>query len=310
MTRASAALLVAGLVIPSGAFAQSSSWIVSAPYDAGRVPPAVLLAQNRELQVSRLVQLPPTPSDSDDAREVRLLLQQLLAQHPPSVRAVFQADPSLLQDPDYLARYPRLQAFVAQHPEVASAPVYFFGQPFSETPPDATAQERAQQRALGVMHDLLIGLIFLIVGVTAVVVVAALLRQALDYRRWVRQSRVQTEVHSKILDRMQSNEDLLAYIQTPAGQRFLESGPNPLEAEPSRVAAPLSRILWSVQAGMILSALGVGLWIIQGNVMDEIAPAFHAMGVIALMLGLGTILSAAASYVLSKRLGLLAAQKG
>ena len=51
------------------------------------------------------------------------------------------------------------------------------------------------------------------------------IRTVVDHRRWLRQSRVQVEVHSKILDRMTSNEDLLAYAKTPAGSRFLESAP-------------------------------------------------------------------------------------
>ena len=51
------------------------------------------------------------------------------------------------------------------------------------------------------------------------------IRTVVDHRRWLRQSRVQVEVHSKLLDRMTSNEDLLAYAKTPAGSRFLESAP-------------------------------------------------------------------------------------
>ena len=30
-----------------------------------------------------------------------------------------------------------------------------------------------------------------------------------DHRRWLRQSKVQTEVHTKLLDRFTSNDDLL-----------------------------------------------------------------------------------------------------
>ena len=53
-----------------------------------------------------------------------------------------------------------------------------------------------------------------------------LIRAVIDHRRWLRLSRVQTEVHSKLMDRMTTNDDLLAYIQSPAGRRFLAgSGP-------------------------------------------------------------------------------------
>ena len=41
-------------------------------------------------------------------------------------------------------------------------------------------------------------------------------------RRWQRLTKTQTDAHSKLLDRLTSHEDLLAYIQSPAGKRFLE----------------------------------------------------------------------------------------
>ncbi len=59
-------------------------------------------------------------------------------------------------------------------------------------------------------------------------------RTVVDHRRWLRQSRVQVEVHTKLLDRLTSNEDLLAYAQTPAGSRFLESAPLELGAQRAR----------------------------------------------------------------------------
>ena len=48
--------------------------------------------------------------------------QQLLREHPPAVGEVLQPDPSLMSRPDYLAPYPRLAAFLKQHPEIARNP--------------------------------------------------------------------------------------------------------------------------------------------------------------------------------------------
>ena len=273
---------------------------------------AVLLASSVGFPVPAFAQLSDSETfieaqvrDPNDARQTRRLLQQLLLEHPPAVRVVLQADPSLLNRKDYLAPYPRLAAFLEQHPEVARDPAFFFGvgpgYSVIRTPDDRTPQERA----LGVLENVLVGTAFFIVAMTVLLVLGALIKQAIEHRRWVRQSRVQTEIHTKILDRLQSNEDLLAYIQTPAGRRFLEAGPSPQDAAPPHVGAPFARMLWSVQAGVVLASLGVGLWIVQRSVMDEAAAIFHALGVIALMLGLGAILSAAASYVLSARFGLL-----
>ena len=100
---------------------------------------------------------------------------------------------------------------------------------------------------------------------TFLVIVGSVARQVVDYRRWVRQTRMQMDVHTKILDRMQSNEDLLAYVQTPAGRNFLEFTPWRPRAGTTSGAAPFGRILWSVQAGVVLAALGIGLRFAQGH---------------------------------------------
>jgi hypothetical protein len=130
-------------------------------------------------------------------------------------------------------------------------------------------------------------------------------RSIIDHRRWLRLSRVQAEVHTKLLDRLTTNEDLLTYIQSPAGRRFLESAPISMEQEPRAAAAPVGRIIWSLQAGLVLAALGAGFWFVQQNVSAEAAEGFFIIGVLALSLGVGFTASALLAYVVSTRLGLV-----
>ncbi len=135
-----------------------------------------------------------------------------------------------------------------------------------------------------------------------------LVRMLVDHRRWLRQSRVQTEVHSKLLDRFATNDDLLKYIQSPAGKRFLESGPIALEPDmqPRNVGAPFGRIFWSVQAGAVLLLSGLGLQFVgQRQQWEEVGQPLSSMGILVVAIGLGFLISAAASYFLSRRLGLL-----
>ena len=106
-----------------------------------------------------------------------------------------------------------------------------------------------------------------------------------------------------------SNEDLLAYVQSPAGRHFLESAPITVESGPRPMGAPLGRILWSVQAGVILATLGGGLTLLQRNVPEEVAPAFYVLGMVVGALGVGAMISAVVAYFLSARLGLLPAPK-
>jgi hypothetical protein len=147
-----------------------------------------------------------------------------------------------------------------------------------------------------------------VVGTVFVVVSSLLIwliRLVIDHRRWLRLSRVQTEMHTKLMDRLTSNDDLLAYIQSPTGRRFLESAPITLDGESRPTGAPYGRILWSLQAGIVLVALGIGFWFVQNDVMPEIAEGFHILAVIAIALGAGFAASAFASYFISRRLGLL-----
>jgi hypothetical protein len=103
---------------------------------------------------------------------------------------------------------------------------------------------------------------------------------------------------------MQSNEDLLAYIQTPAGKRFLESAPIPMES-PRSIGAPLGRILWSAQAGAVLTVLGIGIVLVSQTTLEEVAPPLAAMGAIVMALGMGFLVSSGLAFILTRRFGLL-----
>jgi hypothetical protein len=233
------------------------------------------------------------------AEETRQRLQEMLWQLPPAVRGVLQYDSTLIDRPGYLDPYPSLQAFLKQHPEVSRNPTYFFGSPTPQRGPSP----------LEAFAAILAGTGLFIAFMTLLVLVGSVASQVVDYRRWVRQTRMQIDVHSKILDRMQSNEDLLAYVQTPAGRNFLEFTPGSTRPEPRFPGAPFGRILWSVQAGVVLAAFGIGLRYAQGTVPEEIMPAFTVLAVIVMSLGIGAVISAVVAYFLSSRLGLLPSRR-
>jgi hypothetical protein len=120
--------------------------------------------------------------------------------------------------------------------------------------------------------------------------------------------KVQTDAHTKLVDRLTSNDDLLAYVNSPAGQRFLTASPvtaAPPDSLAMPINAPINRILWSVQAGIIIAAAGIGLWIAKNNVVTEAAQALQVFAILAVALGLGAVVSAVASWLLSKQLGLV-----
>lgn len=246
-------------------------------------------------------QVPALVSDPD-AESTRQALMQMLEKYPPSLGRVLRLDPTLLRDEGYLATYPELAQFLAQHPEVARNPDYYLGHVRGLNnwePTDARSQAIAVWNNMIESTAVLLG-IALFIGAFIF-----LFRSLIDYRRWSRLSKVQTDVHTKILDRFSSNEDLLAYIRTPAGSRFLESAPISLDTAGPTPAPPLNRILWSVQAGIVLGALGLGILFMAGRAPEEVAQGILAAGVLAIAIGLGFIAAAGVSYVLSQKLGLL-----
>ena len=237
-----------------------------------------------------------------DARETRQRLQELLRQHPPAVGEILQRDPALAR-PDYLAPYPALVSFLQQHPEIARNPSFFFGDyQFRENEQPQNPSYRMVEEVFEYVS------IMVVVGIIAGAVIW-LIRAIIDQRRWLRVARTQAEVHTKLLDRMANNEDLLAYIQTPAGRRFLESGPVMTDGEPAKpFNAPLARILWSLQAGVVMACLGIGFWVSQTTLPQESDEGFFIIGTLATALGIGFVLSAVVAYMISSRFGLVVPQ--
>ena len=246
------------------------------------------------------VPAPPVGLDLRSAEDTRRRLHEVLDQYPPTLQRVLQLDPSLLGDERYLASYPTLQAYLAAHAEVIHHPAYFIG--------EAEWQERITDpgmQALRTWERLAESLNMFLVFLVLTGATGWLVRTLMDYRRWLRVSKVQADTHAKLLDRLTSNDDLLAYVQSSAGRKFLESAPIPLDAGPRSLGAPLGRILWSVQAGLVLAFGGLGLQLASRRVGEFSAPPLAVLGTLALALGAGFVVSALVAFVLSRRLGLL-----
>jgi hypothetical protein len=245
---------------------------------------------------------PQTFTDDADARDTREKLESLFEKYPPTLAGVLKLDPSLLTNENYLATYPALGGFLAQHPEVAHNPAYFLSNLRSQNVWEPRDERRQAYEMIG---GVLAGTLGFFVFITVVSAIGWLIRTTINYRRWNRLSKIQTDVHTKLLDRFTQNEDLLAYMQSPSGKRFLESAPIPLDGEVKPIAAPLARILWSIQAGVVLLVFGVGLVMLSTRLITEVATAMSVFGTMAIALGAGFVISAFAAYLASRRFGLL-----
>ncbi len=239
---------------------------------------------------------PQAAMEQPNAGHVRDEFQRLVGQYPPTVRQVLAIDPELLGNEGYLSQYPALAGFLAAHPEVARNGAFYAGEP-------QRYGVRQQFNSSSFMSEVFRGVSLLIVFSLVIGVLAWLIRTLVDYRRWNRLTSIQTDVHTKLLDRFTSNDDMLAYIQSPAGSKFLESSPILLDAGPKQISAPLGRILWSLQSGVVLSAAGIG--VLSLSVDAEVQHIVSGFGLLSVALGIGFILSSGVSYMISRRLGLI-----
>lgn len=240
----------------------------------------------------------PQVTTDQGAEDVREQFNSVLRNYSPSLGQIFALDPGLMTKEDYLAPYPAVSAFLKQHPEIVRNPNYYLSRFSSNAYYYYDPRERAWNNSMEMVG------VFLIM-ITVIGTLAWLVRTAVDYRRWGRLAKVQAEAHTKLLDRFTGNDELLAYVQSPAGSRFLKSSPITLDGNSKPMGAPLARILWSMQAGVVLAAAGLGLNYVSRHIDPYRADPIFMFSTLALSIGLGFMVSAAASYLMSKRLGLL-----
>jgi hypothetical protein len=251
--------------------------------------PAAAVAQQIETSSTSVV--------GPNAEMTRRELVALLRQYPPSLGRILRLDPNLMNNQQFMQPYPNLAAFLGKHPEVQRSPEYFF-QGFD------SGYYRYRSEASEMWEATMAGVAVFVVMVTILAAIGWIVRTLIDYRRWHRLSKTQADVHTKLLDRFTANAELMAYIQSPAGARFLQSAPIALDPGARNVAAPFSRILWSTQAGLVLAAAGFGLYYVSGQVDEDVTEPLFTLGIVALSLGAGFVVSAIVSFFLSKQLGL------
>jgi len=110
--------------------------------------------------------------------------------------------------------------------------------------------------------------------------------------------RAQTEMQNKLLDKFGTAPEMAEYLQSDAGQKFLESA----TIEKTK---PYGRILGAVMAGIILLSMGLAFLFLRGAFTDpEDIKGFTVAGAIFFALGAGFVLSSVAAFVLSKSWGL------
>jgi hypothetical protein len=263
------------------------------------------------------VAIPAAPPSDDELASTREQVMALLRMSP-TLTQVIETDPTILADQDYVTRAnPQLAQFLTQHPEVVRNPDFYL---FSNIPGLRGRRVDGLHRRNGnnnfnfnnqpltdveVRRDFIRTLMPLLAFIGFLCAFIWLIRVLLENRRWSRVFHLQSEIHGKLIDRFASNQELLHYMETEPGKRFLEAAPIPVAVDNSQpMPGGLARVLGPLQIGIVLTLLGVGLLGIQHRLPD-IADGLLIFGMIALMPGLGFIISALITWRISARLGFM-----
>lgn len=141
-----------------------------------------------------------------------------------------------------------------------------------------------------------------VVMVTLITAITFILKTLIEGISRAKVARAQADVMSRMIDRFGSSQELVAYLHSESGRRFIET-------VPEGKSRPHHRLLNSVQGGAVLSILGAGVMATQSFVRDSDGrDVAMGVGLIIMTLGLGLLVSAGAAWYMSRSWGLLNGQ--
>jgi len=274
--------------------------------------PAVVSAQAAP---PRAPQAPAATAPMTD-QELQAAQEQLLQllRTSPTLTTVVARDPSLLSNQEYVNKNnPQLGQFLVQHPDIARNPEYYL---FTNLNFPGGRRSQALERAVwpemsappyqpNQVRDAIEPLAALGAFACFLATLAWLIRQFLENRRWSRIFKLQSDVHARLIEKFGTTQELGTYMETEAGKRFLEAAPIPIGFEQDqRMPNAVARVLNPLQIGVVLVLLGIGFFLLR-NVNADMHIPMLVLGTVAMMPGIGFILSAGITWVLAGRLGLI-----
>ena len=302
-----------------------ASWILSA---AAGIALASALAVSAQTGVPAAKNATPAHRQTQTAPALPLTDQDVAATQDqllkllrvsPVLTSVVARDPSLLADQAYVARNnPELAQFIASHPDIAKNPEFYLFSRLNNgggrhrdqaleravwpdlVPPPSKNQSTAPQ-VIGVMIPILVPLgFFAALGWIIYIFV--------QNHRWNRAFKQQSELHARMIEKLGTSQELATYLESEAGRQFLMA--SPLASGPesgTHMPGAVARVLTPLQVGIVMTLLGIGLLLLR-HAGSGLETAMTVLGVLALMPGLGFILSAGVTWVLARRMGLMPAK--
>lgn len=138
----------------------------------------------------------------------------------------------------------------------------------------------------------------MLVLITIALVIGSIARAIVVNRRQRENAKTWAEVQGKLIDKFGSADEVVRYLESDASRDLLAG-------QSATPASPHGRILDSVHFGLLVAAGGIG-FLVAGAVSDrQVAEVMRVVGTIGLVLGIGFIVSALASWTMMRSWGLL-----
>jgi hypothetical protein len=125
-----------------------------------------------------------------------------------------------------------------------------------------------------------------------------ILRTYLNHVQFMKVLQLRAENNARMLDRFGSDAAFLDYLKSDAQQKMFE-----VRTPEPRMPAPYMRMLTTIQIAFLLLSAGGACLYIRGYMFEGDKDAFLFLGTIGVALGLGSLLSAAAAFVVARMWG-------
>jgi len=116
-------------------------------------------------------------------------------------------------------------------------------------------------------------------------------------------TRLIVEFNNRVLERLGSMREFSDFLHSEGGERLMRV----LTSERGS-SGPRERILAAVQSGIVVGSVGLGLMFLAGRIGGDAHEVLTILSAIVLSLGIGLMLSSAASFWVAKNLGMFEAQ--
>lgn len=131
-------------------------------------------------------------------------------------------------------------------------------------------------------------------------VLAWIIRTYLSHVQFMKILQLKAENNARMLDKFGSDAAFLDYLKSDAQQKMFE-----VRAPEPRMPAPYMRMLTTIQIALILMSAGGACLFIRQYMFEGDKDAFLFLGSLAVALGLGSFLSAAAAFIVARMWGQL-----